>query len=132
MPQPNPVTLVVEDNEGARVALVEILQNQGYEVKIAKNGKEALLYLRDNVPPDVIILDMLLPVVDGWGFLEQLKDMNIKPRPWIVVATGAPAISREWAADHGCGGFLRKPIEEKQLLEELQRCLSKTVDADLN
>jgi CheY-like chemotaxis protein len=58
-----------------------------------------------------------MPVLDGWHFLEQLKAKHIPPIPIIVVT--ATVLTREWAEDHGCRGFLPKPIEPLAMLEEM-------------
>jgi len=128
MAEIQPQALVVEDNPLAREGLAELLRRRGFDVTTAENGQKALLELRKQSPPAVIILDMLMPVFDGWHFLAEFKNLNLHPTPWIIVTTGSPAIDRTWAADHGCGGFLRKPVEEGSLAEEIQRCLSKTAE----
>jgi CheY-like chemotaxis protein len=71
--------------------------------------------------PDLILLDMLMPVLDGWRFLQQVKAKNIPSVPIIVVT--ATVLTREWAEDHGCRGFIAKPIIPDELLKEVQRCL---------
>src|SRR4051794_12294410 len=114
--------LVAEDNVLTRSAIVEILKSRGFEVEATANGQQALQALSNSPPPDIIILDMLLPVLDGWHFLDALNRLNLQPRPWVIIASGSQVIGREWAADHGCGGFLRKPIEAEELLDEIQRC----------
>lgn len=120
--------LVIEDNDVAREALVQILSNEGYEVHEAVDGVQGLAYLRNQLRPDVILLDMHLPGLDGWRFLEEMRNLSLSSRPWIIVTTGSQAISREWAAAHGCAGFLHKPIMKGDLLKELRRCLSQTIE----
>ncbi len=117
-------TLVVEDNELARDALKQILLGQGFDVETAEDGRQALNLLRQHTPPDVILLDMLLPVMDGWQFLREFNGLQIQPKPRVVITTGSPGIGRDWAADHGCGGFVRKPVGERELLDEVRRCLN--------
>ncbi len=112
--------LVVEDNEAAREGLAATLRRAGYGVETAAHGGEALERLRSGNPPDLILLDMLLPVLDGWHVLEELRRAG--PHPPVLV-TSATFLSREWARDHGCAGFLRKPVEEEDLLAEVRRCL---------
>ncbi|MFO0964458.1 MAG: response regulator [Gemmataceae bacterium] len=124
-------TLIVEDDKFARRSLTDILRNRGFEVEAVEDGQQALQLLRNQSPPDVILLDMLLPKVDGWRFLQEFDRLNVRPKPWIIITTGSPGLGREWAADHGCAGFLTKPIDEEELFDEIQRCLNKTVEANL-
>src|SRR5262245_63909690 len=70
---PNAVILVAEDNEVAREGLAVLLRRAGYQVIPAANGQEALDRLDADTRPDVILLDMLMPVLDGWHFLERLR-----------------------------------------------------------
>jgi CheY-like chemotaxis protein len=114
--------MVVEDNDVAREGLAVILQRHGYRVVPARNGEEALRLLWGGPRPDLILLDMLMPVLDGWHFLERLGQEPA--RPPVLVTTAATVISREWARAHGCAGLVRKPIETEELLEEVRRCLA--------
>ena len=126
-----PQVLVVEDNPYSCAGVAELLRRRGYEVETAGDGQTAAHYLRSHVPPpDVILLDMLMPVMDGWRFLDEFKRLKIHPKPWIILTTGSPSIGREWAADHGCGGYLHKPFDEQELLQEIQRCLQNTVEEE--
>ncbi len=114
----NAVILLVEDNDICRKELTDTLSKEGYEVVPLRHGQEALDYLDKNPAPDLILLDMLMPVLDGWHFLERLK----MPVP-VIITTGT-VLTREWAASHGCAGFLRKPIETDDLLAEIRCCLA--------
>ena len=119
---PGPRTLlVVEDNDVSREGLAVVLRRAGYHVVPAANGEEALRLLRAGPPPDLILLDMLMPVLDGWHVLERLQQEST--RPPVILTTAAGVLSREWAEAHGCAGFLRKPVETGQLLDEVRRCL---------
>jgi two-component system chemotaxis response regulator CheY len=117
--------LVVEDNDVAREGAAAALQGAGYQVVQAADGQEALDLLRSGPAPDLILLDMLLPVLDGWLFLERLRREGPLPTPPIVITTGT-ILTREWAGDHGCAGFVRKPIDTDELLAEVRRCLGQT------
>jgi two-component system, OmpR family, response regulator CpxR len=132
MSETQPQALVVEDNRLVREGIAELLRRRGFDVSLAENGEKALLNLRKEPPPAVIILDMLMPVVDGWRFLDEFSHLKLQPSTWIIVTTGSPAIDRAWAADHGCGGFLRKPVEETRLAEEIKRCLDKTSEIQIS
>jgi two-component system, chemotaxis family, chemotaxis protein CheY len=113
--------LVVEDNPITREGLAAALGRAGYAVVTAANGRQALDALRAGARPDLILLDMLVPVLDGCAFLAELR--HVAPAPPVVVTTGT-ILTREWAAANGCAGFLRKPVEEGELLEEVRRCLA--------
>ena len=117
----HPTLLVVDDNDVCREALAVLLRRAGYRVVPAGNGEEALRLLWGGPRVDLVLLDMLMPVVDGWHFLDRLKAESA--RPPILVTTSAPVLSREWAEDHECVGFLRKPVETEELLAEVARCL---------
>jgi CheY-like chemotaxis protein len=116
--------LVVEDDVTTREGLNLLLQHEGYRVAVAANGQEALEQLRDGPRPDLILLDMLMPVLDGWHFLTALKENQALDAVQVLVTTVVP-LSREWADDHGCCGFLKKPINTDLLLAEVRRCLGK-------
>jgi CheY-like chemotaxis protein len=111
--------LVVEDNDLAREGLALALRKEGYEVVPVRHGQEALDYLEAGSSLDLILLDMLMPVLDGWHFLQK----SPHPSAPIIITTGT-ILSREWADTHGCAGFLRKPIASEDLLAEVHRCLA--------
>jgi CheY-like chemotaxis protein len=113
-----PLILVVEDNEVEREGLATILRREGYAVALAADGRKALDVLRQS-PPDLILLDMLMPVMDGWAFLEELRGLG-PPAPVVVMSPAA--LTREWARDHGCAGIVHTPVATTELLAELQRC----------
>jgi CheY-like chemotaxis protein len=119
---PRPTLLVVEDDDESRLALAAVLRLQGYCVVPAANGEEGLRALRDGPAPDLILLDMLMPGLDGWGFLGQLQQIGAQAP--VIVTTGAEVLTPEWAAAHGCAGLLRKPVELEELLGEVRRCLA--------
>src|SRR5262245_13306381 len=113
--------LVVEDEDVARQTLVEILTREGFNVLSAADGYAAFKLLLSHPPPRVIILDMFLPVMDGWRFLAEFEQLDLHPKPWIIITSGSLAIGREWAADHGCAGLVRKPIDAEELIGEIRR-----------
>jgi two-component system response regulator MprA len=114
--------LLVEDNEVVREGLAVALRRAGYAVALAGNGQEALSALRGGVRPDLILLDMLVPVVDGWRFLEQRRREPALAAVPVVIMTGVGVASAEWAAGLGAAGLLRKPVETEELLREVRRC----------
>jgi CheY-like chemotaxis protein len=119
---PHRTLLVVEDNDVAREGLATVLRREGYEVLLAANGREAIERLREGPRPDLILLDMLMPVLDGWHFLGSLRQAGPQPPIPVIVTTGT-ILTREWAQDNGCQGFVRKPIDTQELFDEIRRCL---------
>jgi CheY-like chemotaxis protein len=114
---------VVEDDPTARQGLSVILQTEGYTVATAEEGHAALESLREQPPPDLILLDMLTPVWDGWRFLAERDRLpDLRPIP-VIIVSGIAMASREWAQANGCVGFVRKPIVIDELLAEIHRCL---------
>jgi two-component system cell cycle sensor histidine kinase/response regulator CckA len=117
--------LIVEDNAIIREGLSLILRRNGYGVTAEPNGHAALERLASGPRPDVILLDMLMPVLDGWQLLKLLKSGRYADIP-VIIATGT-ILTSEWAAMEGCQGFLKKPFEEHELLEALRSVLSSAV-----
>jgi CheY-like chemotaxis protein len=107
----DPRILVVEDDADAREAMVALLQMKGYRAVPAGNGKEALDYLNRAPVPDLIILDLWMPVMDGWQFRsEQVKDPRLKEIPVVVVT----ALSDQ--ADVDANEVIIKPVDLDRLL----------------
>ena len=109
----NSTILVVDDDRGAMEALSDILEYDGYRVDRARNGLEALEYLRTTRPcPSLVILDLLMPVMDGWEFrIRQKEDPELKDIPVLVVT----AISATAGID--AVRILRKPVDINELLK---------------
>jgi CheY-like chemotaxis protein len=122
--QAGKTVLVIDDDEVARDWFVAILAVDGHSAVVAANGAEALDYLRSNPPPDLIILDMLMPVLDGWHFLEEIRRTERLRHVPVVVVTST-ILTPEWARDHGCTGLLRKPVRGDELLAEVRQCLAR-------
>jgi CheY-like chemotaxis protein len=108
--------VVVDDDHASRESLSALLQDYGYEVISVANGREALDYLADSAPPIVIILDLVMPVMDGWEFLErQSHDLALHDIP-VVVLTGTPPQGALKAK-----AVLRKPVHFQDLVEIVER-----------
>jgi len=108
--------LVVEDDEDARDAMVALLQMKGYRAVPAGNGQEALDYLKKAPVPDLIILDLWMPVMDGWQFrIEQVKDPRLAHIPVIVVT----ALSDR--ADVDANEVIIKPVDVDRLLTSVNQ-----------
>jgi CheY-like chemotaxis protein len=114
--------LVVEDDPDTRTALSAALGDVGYQVVGVGDGHAALNYLAANPSPDLILLDMVLPVLDGWHLLAELRKGGRLVSVPVLITTATSAIGRQWAADHGCAGVIPKPVDPGQLLAEVSRC----------
>jgi CheY-like chemotaxis protein len=113
-PEPHRV-LLVEDHQDAREALAALLRLSGFEVTEVSDGAEALLQLRTGLDPCVILLDLMMPGVDGYQFREeQLRVPEFSAIP-VVVISGAGRLDQR-AADLGIRDFLPKPIDVERFL----------------
>jgi CheY-like chemotaxis protein len=111
--------MVVEDHEFAREALAALLVSMGYDVVDADNGREALAVLARGVRPDVILLDLMMPVMDGWEFMKrQRRDWRLCTIPTIVVTGVASHDPR--CLEMPVVRFLRKPYTADQLIAAIE------------
>lgn len=113
--------MIVEDDFAIRETVADVLEGEGFEVTRAANGEEALRRLHDgSAPPGVILLDLMMPVMDGWSFLcAQRSDPAIAEIP--VVVTSAEDGAEDALARLGPAGFLAKPFELDRLLAVVGR-----------
>lgn len=115
--------LLVEDNEMNRDMLSRRLMRKGYEVVIAVDGGEGH-EMAQTVNPDLILLDMSLPVLDGWEVARRLKGNDAtKKIPIIALTAHAMAGDREKALEAGCDDYDTKPIELPRLLSKMDALL---------
>jgi CheY-like chemotaxis protein len=115
--------LLVEDNEMNRDMLSRRLIRRGYEVILAEDGQEGLEAARSQ-SPDLILMDMSLPVMDGWEATRRLKDAPATARiPVVALTAHALSDDREKAERAGCDAYETKPVEFPQLLETIERLL---------
>jgi two-component system cell cycle response regulator DivK len=116
-----PRILLVEDNEMNRDMLSRRLIRKGFEVVIAVDGGEGLA-MAQSESPDLILMDMSLPVVDGWEATRRLKaDAATAAIPVIALTAHAMSGDREKAMEAGCDDYDTKPIELPRLLEKIER-----------
>jgi two-component system cell cycle response regulator DivK len=118
-----PVVLVVDDFADNREMYSEYLAFSGYDVIEARNGKEAIDAAQERLP-DIIIMDLSLPVMDGWEATRRLKADERTRRIPVVALTGhALAGHSKGAREAGCDSFLAKPCLPDQLVAEIRRML---------
>ena len=115
--------LLVEDNEMNRDMLSRRLARKGYEVVVAIDGQQGVEMARSETP-DLILMDMSLPVLDGWEATRQLKTApETQAIPVIALTAHAMAGDREKAVEAGCNDYDTKPIELPRLLEKIEALL---------
>jgi len=117
--------LVVEDNEASRDALARRLQRRGYEIVLAVDGQQAVS-VAQSVKPDLILMDLGLPIIDGWEATRQLKaDQSTRHIPIIVLSAHAMTNDRELALAAGGDDFDTKPVRFQPLIEKIGSLLAR-------
>lgn len=114
--------LVVDDNADIRNSLARLLRVFGFRTAVAANGRAALDHLRDDPSTGLIVLDLMMPVMDGWEFRsEQVQDARFADIP-VVVCSGAGSVEGQPSFE-GTVAF-RKPVDPDQLVALARRCCS--------
>ena len=112
--------LVVEDDADIRDVFVQVLELEGYEIAAAGNGREALEHLRRSKQPDLILLDIMMPVMDGWQFrAEQQRNPELASIPVVILT--AHGVPQHNTTINGVAGFLKKPVELETLLNTVKQ-----------
>jgi CheY-like chemotaxis protein len=104
--------LVVDDDPGIRAVVADTLGYEGYPVKTAENGAQALPIV-EREHPELVLLDMRMPVMDGWGFARALSERKLAVQ--VVVMTAAYS-AQTWAEEIGARAYLAKPFDLDELL----------------
>ena len=117
--------LLVEDNLHNRRIFARILSHYGYQVVEAVNGVEAVEKTQ-SLRPDLVLMDLSLPVMDGWEATRKIKMMpELAGIPVVALTAHAMDDDEEKALEAGCDGYLAKPISPKKLVAEVARLLQK-------
>jgi CheY-like chemotaxis protein len=117
--------LLVEDNEDNRDMLLRRLQRKGYEVIVAADGAEGVAKVQ-NEQPDLVLMDMSLPILDGWEAARRIKAQpDVRHIPVIALTAHAMSGDREKALDAGCDDYDTKPIEMPRLLGKIEALLQR-------
>jgi CheY-like chemotaxis protein len=116
--QVNRTVLVVEDDESVRDALCQLMRDEGFEPTCARNGQEALAALVGGKSPCLILLDLMMPVMNGWQLLEWFKDHPEHETAPVVVMSAATysEVERLRRTDRHVTDVVRKPIDVDRLL----------------
>ena len=117
--------LLVEDNEDNLIVYRTILDHVGYRVIEARDGEEGVARARAD-QPDLILMDVSLPKMDGWEATRRIKaDEGTRQIPIIAVTAHALDDDREKATQVGCDGYLAKPVAPRRVVEEVERFIGK-------
>ncbi len=117
--------LLVEDNPHNRKIFSGMLAHAGFRVVEAEDGYQALEKVRSD-PPDLILMDLSIPGVDGWEVTRRLKALeHSKAIPIVALTAHAMRGDEERALEAGCDGYLAKPISPKKVVEEVKRYLKR-------
>jgi two-component system cell cycle response regulator DivK len=120
-----PKILLVEDNEMNRDMLSRRLERRGYRVAIALDGEQGVA-MAGSEAPDLVLMDMSLPVLDGWEAARRLKAVpETRAIPIIALTSHAMVGDREKAIEAGCDDYDTKPVEFQRLLEKIETILTK-------
>jgi two-component system response regulator AtoC len=123
-PRPVPRILVVDDSEGIRGFLANLLELRGYQVDTAENGRAALALLESGASPDAVFLDVMMPGLDGLATLRQLRQIDPKV-PVIMLSVVGRASTIVEAMQLGASDYLNKPFEEEELVLTLHQVLER-------
>ena len=116
MTTPTPTVFIVEDDVDTREMLGRFLELEGFNVETAENGQQALERLESGTRASVIVLDLMMPVMDGWQFRrEQAQRANLAQIPVIVVS----AAGRDRISQIDADAYLSKPVDLEELLERI-------------
>ena len=116
--------LLIEDNEQNRYLCTFLLENHGYDVVTAPDGA-AGIELAGRIRPDLILLDIQLPVLDGYAVARELRhNPELESIPIIAVTSYAMTGDREKTIEAGCNGYIEKPINPETFVVEIERFLN--------
>ena len=118
--------LIAEDNAEIRTLVSSILVEEGHKVGVAQNGQQALDMMVDD-PPDVLVLDIMMPQMDGYTVLKELKSSGIKEQMKILILTAKTSES-DWVRGYklGADSYLTKPFDTDELINGIEDLLSST------
>src|SRR5687767_5730315 len=120
----NPRVLIADDEPTLRSLLKTNLQLEGFETLTASNGEEALRAIREE-SPDVVLLDVMMPVMDGWQVLEELSKSDNRHTRVILVTAKASTESQLHGWELGCDEYLTKPFDLDDMIERITQVVQR-------
>lgn len=119
--------LVVDDDQAIRNLLCAVLERRGLDVDFAENGAEGLVRLAER-PYAIILLDLMMPLVDGHQFLERLRDMKLEPRPVVLVISASDESDFRKLERGSVSAIIRKPFDIFELADLVGACIGSSSD----
>ena len=118
--------LIVDDDELRCELLAELLEDEGFETRIALDGQEGLEDLAEQ-RPDLILLDIIMPRIDGVRFLQRLPSVSASPSPPVIVISGSiDSVGGRSLEELGVSSVVRKPVDPVELIEQIHALLETT------
>ena len=115
--------LIVDDEPALLQVLKVNLELDGYETYLASDGQTALKRIQSE-EPDVVLLDLMMPVMDGWGVLSNLQEMKLRKPPRVVIMTAKGDRDLERGLEMGASAYVTKPFENEDLLDTVREVMS--------
>ena len=130
MPQPGDdasfTVLIVDDDASVRAMLGYLLHDEGYDVREASDGAEAIEALRAD-PPDCVVLDLMMPNVDGLEVLRRRNDQGFAPDTRVLILTAkTETTDAVWCWENGADEYLTKPVDPDKLAREVRQLLARS------
>ena len=116
--------LLVDDDVRNIYALTSLLEAQGFEVRSARNGADAVRLLQQGIPADLVLMDMMMPVLDGYEATRQLREQLQFDRPIVAVTACAMKGDREKCLEAGASDYLAKPVNSAELIATVRKWLN--------
>ena len=113
--------LIIEDEKLIIVSTQMVLESVGFQVEAATDGEEGIKKAKE-IKPDLILLDIMMPGIDGWETLKRLKrDPETQGIPVVIFTAREHARGHQKSSEMGAAGYFRKPFEPDELIELVEK-----------
>lgn len=116
--------ILIVDDEPALLSMLKVnLEIDGYDTFLASDGQTALKRIQSE-EPDIVLLDIMMPVLDGWGVLEKLQSMPLKKQPKVIIMTAKGDRDIAKGLELGASAYVSKPFDDERLLDTIRDVMS--------